>query len=316
MRPAPQTVVMRRCEQLDIADDRRIRKAIAAGEWTRVTAGSYVRTNAWRRLRSAERHRVFVHEVARRMEPGAVVSHFAAAAEHDIDILGPWPRRVDVTIERATGGRSGGAVRRHALGLDGVRRVPFGKHEVTTPAQTVLDIARAAPFLVAATAIDQALWTDREGGALTTIDELLGLLDSDAPRRGDVRARRVIERAETGAANPRETQAAVLVAQLGFPQSHAQERRVLRSGRVVFGDRYFPEHDHWLEIDGRGKYLSPDFGDDRDPAEIVIDEKNRENEIRREVRGFSRLEAADLDFPRRVYDILTGDGLPSSKPRP
>ena len=54
----------------------------------------------------------------------------------------------------------------------------------------------------------------------------------------------------------------------------------------------------------------------RDPAAIVIDEKNRENEIRREVRGFSRLEATDADHPRRVYDILTRDGLRSRLPRP
>ena len=51
-------------------------------------------------------------------------------------------------------------------------------------------------------------------------------------------------------------------------------------------------------------------------AAIVIDEKNRENEIRREVRGFSRLEATDADHPRRVYDILTRDGLRSRLPRP
>lgn len=223
---------------------------------------------------------------------------------------------MDVTIERATGGRSGGAVRRHALGFEGVERVPFGVHEITTPAQTVLDIARSAPFLVAATAVDQALWVGRAGGPLATRDELVHLLESGPPRRGDVRAWRVLSRAETGAANPRETQAAVLLAHLGFPPSRPQEHRVLRSGRVVFGDRYFPDFDHWLEIDGRGKYLSPEFDPDRDPATIVIDEKNRENEIRREVRGFSRLEAIDLDAPRRVYDILTSAGLPSTRRRP
>lgn len=243
-------------------------------------------------------------------------SHFAAAAEHGMDIFGAWPTHVDVTIGRAGGGRSSGAIRRRALGLDGVQRAPFGVHQVTTPAQTALDIARVAPFLVAASAVDQAIWSGRPSGTLTTKDELLRLLDAGPSRRGDVRARRVIEQAEDGAANPRETQARVILTHLGFPPSYSQERRVLRSGRLVFGDRYFPEHDHWLEIDGRGKYLSPEFGPERDPAAIVIDEKNRENEIRREVRGFSRLEAADLDFPRRVYDILTADGLPSAKRRP
>ncbi|WP_249353998.1 hypothetical protein [Microbacterium sp. 2FI] len=309
-------VVSRRSEQLDAVDDKRLRRLVATKIWTRVAPGAYVLTDEWRRLRPIEQHRIRVNEVARRLAPGTVVSHAAAAAQLDIDVLGSWPQTVDVTIERAGGGRSGGWVRRHAVGLEHVERMPFGCHEITTTAQTAVDLARSLPFLRASSAVDQALWTGREGGSLTTKEELFALLDSGAPRRGDVRARRVIEGAETLAANVRETQARVLIGQLGFPSSRPQERRVLRTGRLVFGDRYFPEHDHWLEIDGRGKYRSPEFGPDRDPAAIVIDEKNRENEIRREVRGFSRLEATDLDHPLRVYDILTGDGLPSSKPRP
>jgi hypothetical protein len=54
----------------------------------------------------------------------------------------------------------------------------------------------------------------------------------------------------------------------------------------------------------------------RSAAETVIDEKNRENEIRREVRAFSRWEALDADNPQLIYDILTAAGLPSTKPRP
>jgi len=308
-------VVSRRGDQLDPVDDKRRRRLVAAGTWTRVVPGVYVLTEEWMRLRPIQQHQVRLHEVARRLAPGAVVSHLAAAAELGIDVLGAWPKTIDVTIDRARGGRSGGWVRRHALGLEHVKRVPFGTHEITTAAQTALDLARTLPFVRASSAVDQALWTERDGGPLTTKDEIFALLDV-APRRGDVRARRVIESAEVLAANVRETQGRVLFTQLGFPASRPQERRELRSGRLAFGDHYFPEHDHWLEIDGRGKYLSPEFGSDRDAAEIVIDEKNRENEIRREVRGFTRLEATDLDHPRRVYDILTGDGLPSSKPRP
>ena len=309
-------VVSRRCEQLDPVDDKRRRRLVAEGTWTRVIPGAYVLTAEWERLRPIERHRVRLQEVARRLDAGAIVSHLAAAAEWGIDVLGTWPTSIDVTIDRASGGRSGGSVRRHALGLEGVERVPFGMHEITTAAQTALDLARTLPFVRAASAVDQALWIGRDGGALTTREEIIALVEASPPRRGDVRARRVIDSAETLAANVRETQGRVVINQLGFPTSRPQERRELRSGRVVFGDRYFPEYDHWLEIDGRGKYLSPEFGPDRDPGEIVIDEKNRENEIRREVRGFTRLEATDFDHPRRVYDILTADGLPSSKPRP
>ena len=114
----------------------------------------------------------------------------------------------------------------------------------------------------------------------------------------------------------RESQSFVVVVSLGFPRPLVQYRRVLRSGRLAIADLYFVDEDHWCEVDGRGKYLSPEFGAERDAATIVIDEKNRENEIRREVRGFSRWEATLADRPAMLYDLLTGDGMRSSRRRP
>ncbi|MGB4777423.1 hypothetical protein [Microbacterium sp.] len=316
MTPSPDIRLARRRDLLAAPDYRRVRRHVREGTWQRIAPGVFAHRADWLALKPLERHRLRVEEVAHRLEPGAVLSHFAAAAIHGIDLLGAWPDAVEVTIERATGGRSGGAVARRALGLAGVERVPFGTHEVTTPAQTALDLARALPFVRAVSAIDQAIWTGRPGGPLTTKAEILALLDGDAPRRGDARARRAIEAAEPLAANARETQMRLLVISLGFPRPRLQERRVLRSGRVAYGDLYFPDQDHWVEIDGRGKYLSPEYASDRDPSEIVIDEKNRENEIRREVRGFTRFEATDADDSRYVYDVLAADGMRSTKPRP
>ncbi|QAY61664.1 hypothetical protein ET475_02265 [Microbacterium protaetiae] len=194
--------------------------------------------------------------------------------------------------------------------------MPWGDHEITTPAQTALDLARVLPFVRAVSAVDQAIWSERPGGPLTTLADIRKLLESSAPSRGDARARRVLDFANPLAANVRESQSRVVVVQLGFPMPLIQVRRTLRSGRLAIADLFFEREDHWCEIDGRGKYLSPEFGADRSSAEIVIDEKNRENEIRREVRGFSRWEALEADNPRRIWDILTGDGMPCSRPRP
>lgn len=316
MRPAPDIRLARRRDLVDPPDYRRLRRRVRTGTWLAIAPGVYVDATAWRALSPIERHRLRVEEVTARLDRPAVLSHFAAAAVWGIDVLGTWPDLVEVTIERTSGGRSGGAIRRRALGLAGLARTPFGTHEVTTAAQTALDLARQLPFVRAVGAVDQAIWTGRPEGALTTKAEILALLDAGPPQRGDTRARRAIEAAEPLAANARETQLRLLVIHLGFERPRLQERRVLRSGRLVYGDLYFVDADHWLELDGRGKYLSPECTAGRTPAQIVIDEKNRENEIRREVRGFSRLEATDGDHPRRVYDVLTADGLRSSKPRP
>jgi hypothetical protein len=316
MMPPPTLEVRRRREHDDPVDDRRRAAAVESGRWHRITAGVYVLTCEWLALKPHERHHVLVREVARRMQKPAVLAGAAAAAIHGIDLLGSWPRLVDVRTERATGGRTHGAIRRHALGLDGVAVQPWeGMHAVTTPAQTALDLARWLPFTGAVAAVDQALWARRPGGPLTTVAEIRDLDDFASLRRWDAHAHRVLSASTDLADNVRESEARLLMKSLGFPAPRLQERRVLRSGRLVFGDFYFPEQDHWCELDGRGKYLSSEGQAHRDVAQSVVDEKNRENEIRREVTGFTRFEPADID-PRRLYDILTGDGLPSRLPRP
>jgi hypothetical protein len=308
--------VARRSDQWDAANTHRLLKSVRSKEWTCIAPGAYARTTQWESLAPIERHRVRVLEVARRLRAPAVLSHFSAAAAWGIDVLGSWPKLVDVAYPASSGGRSSGVVRRHTIGLEDLEVVPFGRHVVTSPAQTVLDLARHLPFVRGVSAVDQAIWGDRDEGPLTSREEIAQRAETGLRRRGDVRARRVIGFARDQAANVRESQSRVVLMQLGFPEPRLQERRILPSGRLVFGDFYFPTHDHWGELDGRGKYRSPAFGSDRDAADIVIDEKNRENEIRREVRGFSRWEPADVDVPSRLYDILTRDGLPSVLSRP
>ncbi|MFG6445100.1 hypothetical protein ACFXQA_07465 [Microbacterium sp. P07] len=310
----PTVPVTRRRDEEFPLDNRKLRRAIDQGAWVRVAPGAFVESADWRSLRPIQRHRLRVKEVADRARAPQVYSHFAAAAALDIDVLGAWPDPVDVTIDRATGGRSGGAIRRHALGLDGIDTIVWNGHLITSPAQTALDLARCLPFTQAVAVIDQAVWVRRRGGPLTTTEELRRLLELST-RRGTGRALRAIAASRPLADNVRETESRLLIVRLGFPSPRLQERRILASGRVVFGDFFFPDANHWGELDGRGKYLSPESDADRSTADIVIDEKNRENEIRRTVRGFSRWEPSDI-APRRLYDILTADGLRSSRPRP
>jgi hypothetical protein len=307
--------LFRRADRPEPVDYRRLRAALASGTWVRVCTGAYCPGPSWVNLSPLERHRLMTLEVSRRLRGPSVLSHFAAAACWGIDILGAWPDRVDVTIEAARGGRSSGHIRRWPAPLEDIEWTEDDDgRRLTTPAQTALDLARVLPFTQAVAMLDQALWADRPGAPLTSKAAIVDRMVST--HRGDTRALRALEFAETKAANPRESEGRVLFARLGFEKPRLQERRVLRSGRLVFGDYYFPEADHWCELDGNGKYLSPEYTGGRSPEQIVLDEKNRENEIRREVRGFSRLLPSDLDHPRRVFDILTADGLRNTKRRP
>lgn len=314
--PLPDIEVVRRADRVDAVDGRKLRRALSTGEWIRVTTGVFVRSSQWSDLRPIEQHRVLTAEVARRRREPVLASHFAAAALCDIDVLGAWPSLVDITVTAKSGGRSSGSIRRRFGDPESAESVEFGRHRRTSPAQTALDLARTEPFVRGVAIVDQAIRADRDGGALTSIDEISLLIAGSAPHRGNGRAERALAFADPGAANVRESELRVLVHELGFPEPRTQERRILRTGRLVYGDLYFPDHDHWLELDGRGKYTSPQFTRGLSPADVVMDEKQRENEIRREVRGFSRLEPSDLNSPRQVYDILRADGLHSAKPRP
>lgn len=312
----PSVTVARASEAHNAVDYRRLARAVAAGHWVCVAPGAFVPADEWQQLMPIERHRVRVDEAIRRLHTPSVVSHFAAAAQWDIDVLGKWPQQIDISRPGLSGGKPSGMLRRHAIGSHSIETMAWGGHQITTPAQTVLDLARALAHVPAVASIDQAVWTDRPGGALTTQAEIADLASRQSDRRGSTRARQSIAASECLAANVRESQARVVIAALGFPRMRLQERRILATGRLVYGDLYMPEVDHWIEVDGRGKYLSPTFARGRTTAQIVLDEKARENEIRREVRGFSRLDALDADDPRRVYDILTADGLHSSRRRP
>lgn len=312
----PLTTVLRRAENNgEPVNDRRLRARISTGELTRIAPGSYVRTRQWRELTPMARHAQLVWESAARLRAGQVFSHFAAAALHGIDILGQWPSTIDVSVGLATGGRSTGHVRRHGRDLARVEAVPWGRHFVTTPLQTSIDLIGALPFLQGVVVADRALWLRRQGGALVAPEALAG----GAARvvgRGSARAARAAAFASPQSDSVRESQSRVIMSVLGFPDPELQAGFVLSDGREAYTDFFWPEYEHIGEFDGVGKYRDPALLQGRDPAEILLAEKDREDDLRRQVRAFSRWRTPQLDSPRQLYDILTSAGLPSSRGRP
>ncbi|MGF6821513.1 hypothetical protein M2317_000399 [Microbacterium sp. ZKA21] len=71
-----------------------------------------------------------------------------------------------------------------------------------------------------------------------------------------------------------------------------------------------------MTLDGVGKYLDPALLNGRSPEAALIAEKDRADAMRRVVTRASRWRVPALDDPRQLYDILTADGLRSSRSRP
>lgn len=309
------TVMRRRDRGGEPIDYRKVRRALARGSVLRIAPGAYALPNRWEQLTPRARHRLRVVEAAGRTRQPGVFSHFAAAAIWGIDILGAWPDRIDMRTPPGSGGRSSGLIRRHAL-RDAAQVWPWRGHEVTTPAQTALDIAAEVDLLHAVVVLDQVLWARRPGGALAQVAELWALVEQMQSAKGRTRAVRAIAHASELSDSVRESQSRVLIRRLGFPEPRLQQPFVLPDGREVRTDYYFEEFDHVGEFDGVGKYLDPSLTRGKTPEQALIDEKDREDALRRLVRGLSRWRTPDLRHPRRLYDILLHAGLRTTAPPP
>lgn len=296
--------------------DAAVRRALSRGSLVRIAAGTYVDAARWDTLEPGEQHRARVIATAGRMRSAPVFSHFAAAAIWGIRILGSWPTVVDVTLERASGGRSDGALRRHCTGLTGVDVLEKDGLLVTSPAQTVVDLARILPFADAVVAYDSALAERFRPAPLATRHDIDRLVDAVAGRRGYPAAVAAATFSTDQSDSPEESHSRVQLYLLGFPTPHLQHRFHLPSGGHAEVDFFWDEFRHVGECDGRSKYRDPQLLRGRSAEQVFFAEKDRENDIRRQVRAFSRWEPRELYPPQRLFDRLVRDGLPSSKPRP
>src|SRR5690606_4876981 len=170
-------------------------------------------------------------------------------------------------------------------------------------------------FTAGVVALDQALWRRRDGGPLTTKDDIRRVLDAQG-RRGLSRVPAMLDFSTSLSDSVRETEGRVLISRLGFPVPVLQKEFRLASGDAAFTDYYFEDFDHAAEFDGTGKYFDPDLLRGRTPEQALLEEKDRADELRRMVSGFSRWRTPAHREPQLLYDILTADGLPSRLPRP
>ena len=297
-------------------DYRYVRRALASDTTTRIAPGAYAASTQWQKLKPIEQHRLRVREAMGRSRGTLVLSHLAAAASWDIDILGAWPTRVDTRVERANGGRASGLLRRHAWGVDEADIAEWEGHFITTPAQTAVDLASVLSYTSAVIVMDQVLWDRRKGGALATRVEIERVMRESAPLRGNRKIERAFEFATSLSDSVRESQSRVVIRELGFPVPILQHPIRLLDGRWVYPDFYFGDFDHAAEFDGVGKYLDSELLKGRTPAQALIAEKDRADALTRVVSKLSRWRTPALRDPRVLYDILVAAGLPTRKQRP
>nr|WP_314144587.1 hypothetical protein [uncultured Rhodococcus sp.] len=273
----------------------------------------YCRTRAWRRLRPGrfvsrdefdalpgeDKHRVIAEAVFdATIAPDAVVSHVSAAIFHGLDVWNADLSRVHITRNRARGGGRSSAVRAvHTSPYTDEEVATFDGARVTGLARTVADCARSLPF---ETAVCIADFAARTRGL--TAEDVVAALDSCPNHPGNRMARRVAGFMDGRSESVGESRARVLLHQLGYsPQLQVQivdDRGFV--GRVDFD---LPDIETVLEFDGKVKY-GRYVPEGKSAADVLWDEKRREDRIRATGRQVVRIAWSDLDHPEFVDRML------------
>ena len=298
---------------------------VERGQLVRIRRGVYASGEHWTSAKPDERYRLFVGATHILSQRPVVVSHESAAVLHGLPTIGAWPKTVHVIDSEATGGSNARFTTRHR-GVSAPDIVQIGAITVTSLARTLVDVAMTASFLVAVTMIDHALRTERvrelaaqERGirlstALTKAD-LYAELATDLPGTRRSKAERAIAFATDLSANPGETLSRVRICELGFEVPELQVCFPNIGGHTYWVDYYWRRIRKIGEFDGTLKYTRGTVLGDRDPAEVLLAEKAREDALRQHpgCESFDRWDWDTAISPRRFHAFLVARGVPRAR---
>ena len=278
-------------ETLTPGERRSLSRSAERGRFVRLRPGVFFPTDMWSHL-NAEDHYLARIAAAIAVEPGPpILSGLSAAALWRLPFIGSAPMRPEIISGTASGGHSTGSITRHGVDMP-ASVVDFGPFAITSLSRTLVDVARTESFDAAVAMTDFSLRRPQSGeagplAARMTKDGLEEELGALLPTTGHARARAVREFANGLSGSVGESVSRVNIHRLGFPPPELQVGFTDENGTM--------EVDFWWidvrgigEFDGEGKYIKPGYTHGRTTAQIVIDEKNRENRLRAQNTSVSR----------------------------
>ena len=126
---------------------------------------------------------------------------------------------------------------------------------------------------------------------------------------GRSKADRVISFADARSDRPGESMSRASMHLAGVPAPRLQTRLIGASGRGYDVDFWWPEFNVIGEFDGKVKYTDPTFMSGRSAAEVVYDEKLREDDLRAAGRRFVRWPWATAISPTALKQHLARFGV-------
>ena len=183
----------------------------------------------------------------------AVVSHQSAAYLHAIDLLGKPDQMVVLTVPVSRGWTARAGVKLHAATVPAEQITSAFGLAVTTPARTVIDLARTLEFRAGVVSADSALRRK-----LVTKPDLHAVLATCSQWRGARRAADVIEFSDGRAESPLESIARVAFADCGLPPPELQVWLGGTTEPIGRVDFYWRKYWTIAEVDGALKYDGAD----------------------------------------------------------
>ncbi|NDK88562.1 hypothetical protein GYA93_03045 [Gordonia desulfuricans] len=274
--------------------DNQLARAARSGQLVRIWTGAFVPRD---RLpaKAVDLHRLRVRAAMDHSGADQVVSHQSAATLHGLEMLLPDLGRVHVTDGAARGGRIDAHKHAHNGALDAQEIVVVDGIRVTGLERTAVDVARSVgQFAPALSVCDSAL---RLGADREPMTQML------AGRGAGVNlARYALGLADPLSENPAESWGRAQMIAAGLPVPELQHAFHDDDGNLFARADYY-----WEglvgEFDGFVKYEKL-LGADQDASAVVVDEKIREDKIRRCGVVVVRWIWADLTA-NRVVGILT-----------
>ncbi|MBM9478466.1 hypothetical protein JL107_18605 [Nakamurella flavida] len=262
------------------------------GELFSLRPGVYLSATHHEQVRHESRHRLLALATQWVVASDACFSHASAAVLHGIPLWSVPLDRVQMTRPGVNGGHRRKTLHVHMSRITDEDITVLDGIPVTTPARTVVDLARTVGFEQAVAIADAALFL-----GLTTTEELSAQVGRAARYRGIARARRVVSFADGRSESVGESRSRVLLTAAGVAPVDLQAvMRNERGGFLGRVDFLFAGRRTIGEFDGEMKYgrLSAD------PARTVFDEKVREDGLREAGFAVVRWTWRDLVDPAQL----------------
>lgn len=301
---------------------RPLAKRCAAGELVRVRRGVYVASAEWNRLPRWERDRLRITAAVETGRGPRVLVQQSAALIWGIPVIGA-STEILLLSSQATRGRRRGDLRwTERKLLESVTQRDGA--DLTTRAQTVIDMAAYLPFRQAVPAMDHVLRPDPvRGFEPIGKDHLYTVAERLPDRAKHRRAVRVIDFADARAESPGESFSRAVLHGYGFAAPELQQDFHSAGGRFLGRtDFYWREQRVVGEFDGAVKYGrgATVSGAGTAPSwETLTREKRREDAIRATGVGFVRWSWTDItDSPRNPDGLVQGlvrAGVPRNRRR-